>query len=141
VLMQSATRIDVVMPLKALGLDSLMALEFRNRLEAGLGLTLPATLVWNYPTLTALATHLATKLEIPLDAPAGQVPGGSGLPEGVLADVNGHAPNDQAPNGHAHRQVGGHDARLRNLEQLSEDAVEKMLTDELAEIDDLLRRT
>jgi acyl carrier protein len=49
-------------PLRTLGLDSLMALEFRNRLERGLRLKLSATLAWNYPTVTALAAHLEAKL-------------------------------------------------------------------------------
>ena len=46
--------------------ESDMALELRNRLEAGTGLALSATLAWNYPTIAALADHLAELLEIPL---------------------------------------------------------------------------
>jgi NAD(P)-dependent dehydrogenase (short-subunit alcohol dehydrogenase family)/acyl carrier protein len=63
--------------LKSLGLDSLMALELRNRLEAGSGLVLSATLAWNYPTIAALTEHLATRLEIPLDV---QEPIGTSVP-------------------------------------------------------------
>ena len=58
--------IDRVVPdkaLRSLGLDSLMALELRNRLERGLYLKLSATLAWNYPTVTALAAHLEGKIE------------------------------------------------------------------------------
>jgi hypothetical protein len=47
-----------------------MALELRNRLEASLGLTLSATLVWGHPTIAALATHLASKLNISLEPEA-----------------------------------------------------------------------
>ncbi len=55
-------RVDAEAPLKSLGLDSLMTLELRNRLEADCGLRLSATLVWNYPTIVALAGHIAEAL-------------------------------------------------------------------------------
>jgi myxalamid-type polyketide synthase MxaD len=45
-----------------LGLDSLGSLELRNRLEHALDLKLPATLVWQFPTVEVLAPHLAEKL-------------------------------------------------------------------------------
>jgi myxalamid-type polyketide synthase MxaE and MxaD len=70
VLRMAPSRIDRETPLTKMGLDSLMALELRNRLEASLGLTLSATLIWGYPTIAALASHLATKMEIPLGAAA-----------------------------------------------------------------------
>jgi acyl carrier protein len=53
-------------PLRSLGLDSLMALELRNRLERNLRLKLSATLVWNYPTITAMAAHLEGRLAVRL---------------------------------------------------------------------------
>ncbi len=55
-------RINPRTPLPVLGLDSLMGLELRNRLEAGLGTRLSAAMLWTYPTVTALADHLATSL-------------------------------------------------------------------------------
>ncbi len=48
--------------MESLGLDSLMALELRNRLESSLGTTLPAALVWAYPTITDLAGALCERL-------------------------------------------------------------------------------
>jgi acyl carrier protein len=59
VLRVSPRRLDSRRPLGIMGLDSLMAIELRNRLEALLGRSLSATLAWNYPTVEALATFLS----------------------------------------------------------------------------------
>jgi NADPH:quinone reductase-like Zn-dependent oxidoreductase/NADP-dependent 3-hydroxy acid dehydrogenase YdfG/acyl carrier protein len=67
VLRQATSRIDAAKPFRNLGLDSLMGLELRNRLEAELSLQLPATVVWNYPTVKVLAPHLASLLGMPID--------------------------------------------------------------------------
>jgi len=58
-------RIDPTRPLPELGLQSMMAVELRNRLEGLLDLKLSATLVWSYPTLEAISGHLADRLGTP----------------------------------------------------------------------------
>ncbi len=45
-----------------LGMDSLTALELKNSLQADLNISLSSTLVFDYPTVEALLTYLATQL-------------------------------------------------------------------------------
>ncbi|WP_171072476.1 type I polyketide synthase [Streptomyces sp. DASNCL29] len=71
----SAHAIGPDLAFNAIGFDSLTAVELRNRLANHTGIRLPATLVFDYPTPTALMRHLRTKL-CP-DAPPAQSHAGS----------------------------------------------------------------
>jgi acyl carrier protein len=57
-------------PFRSLGLDSLMGLELRNRLERALELKLSASVIWNYPTLDQLCAYLAEQLQLGTAEPA-----------------------------------------------------------------------
>ncbi|MDH6133806.1 acyl transferase domain-containing protein/NAD(P)-dependent dehydrogenase (short-subunit alcohol dehydrogenase family)/acyl carrier protein [Kitasatospora sp. MAA4] len=99
----SAKSVDPAREFRDLGVDSLTALELRNRLTAVTGLRLPATLVFDYPSPTVLAEHLLAQLldehgdlgtpavaaDVDSDDPivivgmACRMPGGVDTPEGL----------------------------------------------------------
>jgi myxalamid-type polyketide synthase MxaE and MxaD len=107
VLRLAPARIDPHTPLGSFGLDSLTALELRNRLEAGLGVSLSTTMIWSYPTLAALTGHLASQIAGATALPSAP---GSETPAGPPASTPGAAP----------------------LEELSEDQMAALLAQELA---------
>jgi acyl carrier protein len=46
-----------------LGMDSLTAIEFKNRLQTDLKITLPSTIAFDYPNIQTLAHHLNNQLQ------------------------------------------------------------------------------
>ncbi|MER7841077.1 type I polyketide synthase, partial [Streptomyces sp. NPDC096040] len=73
-----ADAVDPQAEFRALGVDSLSAVELRNRLTAATGTALPATLVFDYPTPAAVAGHLRQDSPGETAAPAAPTPAGSG---------------------------------------------------------------
>ena len=79
--LRSGDPVDHNRPLETLGLDSLMGLELRNRLEASLGITLPVALVWAYPTISDLATALCERMDYAPPAASGPSDAEESAPE------------------------------------------------------------
>ena len=70
VLRCSPSKVDVQQPLTQLGVDSLMAVELKNRVEGDLGLTLPVTSLLQGPSLAHLGARLVTQLPELVAVPA-----------------------------------------------------------------------
>src|SRR5262249_9056178 len=70
-----------------LGMDSLMAVELRNRLQADLGarVQLPSTLIFDHPNIGALTGYLSSELSLaePGERPAPQRGERTGAEEGL----------------------------------------------------------
>jgi acyl transferase domain-containing protein len=92
-----------------MGLDSLMGLDLKNRLQSSLGRPIPPTLVFEYPTIEALSEHLTTLV----------------APEGVHSVVETITSDERT-------------GTIDNLEQLSEAEAEALLAEQLlGKVDDL----
>jgi NADPH:quinone reductase-like Zn-dependent oxidoreductase/acyl carrier protein len=100
----AARRIDPEQPLKSLGLDSLMAVELRNALSRALGVPLPATLVFDYPTLDKLVLFLLEKTAL---APAPGAADDFGDELALLAELE-QLSEEQAETLLAQRQARGY---------------------------------
>jgi acyl transferase domain-containing protein/acyl-CoA synthetase (AMP-forming)/AMP-acid ligase II/acyl carrier protein len=61
VLRLSATALDIDQPLNNVGIDSLMAIELKNRIEADLGVTVPMVKFLEGPTVRDLAAYVSAR--------------------------------------------------------------------------------
>jgi phthiocerol/phenolphthiocerol synthesis type-I polyketide synthase C len=112
ILRQSPAKIETHVPFGSLGFDSLMGLELKNSLERQLGLALPVSLVWNYPTVAEMAVYIARQLGV------------------ALADKPDDASYDTSP------AATTEDGRTAVIAELSDEEVLQMLQEKLGALDD-----
>jgi hypothetical protein len=130
-------------PLMAAGLDSLGAVELRNALEGRLGLPLPATLVFDFPTQTALIDAVDARVSAAMQqtraaangaASPGRAAMQAALPQ-PAADAGGlivvSATAERAPRGSVAGMRGGAQRDAVRLVPLERWDVETALTEQL----------
>ena len=86
-------------------------MELRNTLGTALGVSLPATLLFDYPTIDALSDHLLDDVL------------GNGAASDAMTD-EASAPRAVATRAPAHAAAG---ALVGSIEELSDDDVERLL--------------
>jgi len=64
ILKTSPSRIDADAPFANLGVDSLMAIQLRNKLDKLLGMSISVTIFWNYPKVRLLAAWFVEELGV-----------------------------------------------------------------------------
>ncbi len=107
--------LDIHQPLNELGLNSLMALELRNALNLSLGRPLPATVLFDHPTIEGLSNYLADEvLHLPV------------------------AENRPASHALAGPAVEEQDEIDTEIKELSSDELEALVAEELAAVKPLV---
>jgi acyl carrier protein len=108
-----APAIPLEVGLFEMGMDSLMSVELRKRLERGAGRKLPSTLTFNYPNVLALAGFLEREIVIVESA-------ASAAPEPASASASASAPVPAPATG--------------DIDSLSDDELEARLLARLSEM-------
>src|SRR5262249_10477490 len=114
VLRLSAAALDVEQPLNNVGIDSLMAIELKNRIEADLGVTVPMVKFLEGPSVRDLAGYLAEQLVPVLGTKSAAAP---------ASTVNGATP----PAAGLDAQTAGH--LLASIDSMSDDQVDALLAE------------
>ncbi|MGK5627291.1 acyltransferase domain-containing protein [Streptomyces sp. URMC 123] len=113
-----AAEVDPRRPLAEYGMESLQSLAIKRRLSDHLGLPLPATLLWNHPTVAEVAAALTTRLgrgaapRAPRPAEGTLVPAGPPDPPGPKAPSGSSA----SPVSPASPALSGFELLLRDVE-------------------------
>lgn len=81
--------VDHDMGFFALGMDSLISIELRNRLQQHFEVSLPATIALDFPSVRSLARRLALALTIPVEEAAREPIAAAATPDTLAATVAG----------------------------------------------------
>jgi acyl carrier protein len=111
----SASKLDVQQPLSNLGLDSLMAVELKNRIAVDLGVNVPMVKFLEGPSVNQAATQVLDQLIAEASTPS--------VPLALAV----------TPRQREQKNGGINEHLLANLDQLSDEEVDSLLIEMLAE--------
>jgi myxalamid-type polyketide synthase MxaF len=114
---------------RSLGLESLMAVELRNRLEAGLGIRLPVALLFTVSTISALVEHVLDELGRADSEPVASR--GPGIPPAP-------PPGGPAPDAPHRDELGLDESALDDIEAISDEEAEQLLLHSIRLADELV---
>ena len=133
--LDSSLDIDPKAPLNELGFDSLMAVDLANQLGSAAGISLSATLLFDYPTLDALSGYL---LENVVDLEGRKPDGKRAATEGATTPAPEPVPAPVSAGDPAAAAAAGDtaEALIGSLQEMTDEEVEALFNESVSPEDD-----
>jgi acyl carrier protein len=123
--LSSIEEVEIERPMHDMGMDSLMAIEIKNRINNAIGKDLPATVIFNYPTIKSLSEYILQNVLLIKDNNSSEV---SKKKDDGKTNKKVSQPT---PNAEISQPVSGKTDLLDKIEQMSEEAAEELLLKKL----------
>ncbi|MGE5411922.1 MAG: SDR family NAD(P)-dependent oxidoreductase, partial [Clostridiales bacterium] len=136
----SIEEVEVERPMHDMGMDSLMAIEIKNRINNAIGKDLPATVIFNYPTIKSLSEYILQNVlsikdknrsEKDNNGSEGSTQKDDGKTNEQISQPTPNAEKSSKENDKIEEPTSGKMDLLDKIEQMSEEAAEELLLKKL----------